>query len=216
MQHMVQKHAGQLLLPDSVGQLRCLDRAACTACGTVRSRRCRRCTLCGSDTPLRERHVGDTFQDSRQPGHQSVAPGGAVADQPSQSSRPVSPGEPLDDSPLPNCPIWDIALTERDKHLRTPRRALRTAAGTGPGGGRYKMARSAMREQGRTRTGIASLQHVKLSPMSAPGPTGERQEHLDAIVCFAGAGQRRRCFGSSTFSQSSGLQETCRQNAAFC
>ena len=30
--------------------------------------------------------------------------------------------------------------------------------------------------------------------MSAPGPTGERQEHLDAIVSFAGAGQRRRLF----------------------
>ena len=30
--------------------------------------------------------------------------------------------------------------------------------------------------------------------MSAPGPTGERQEHLDAIMSFAGAGQRRRLF----------------------
>ena len=30
--------------------------------------------------------------------------------------------------------------------------------------------------------------------MSAPRPTGERQEHLDAIVSFAGAGQRRRLF----------------------
>ena len=30
--------------------------------------------------------------------------------------------------------------------------------------------------------------------MSAPGSTGERQEHLDAIVSFAGAGQRRRLF----------------------
>ena len=29
------------------------------------------------------------------------------------------PGKPLDDSPLPNCPIRDIALTERDKHLLT-------------------------------------------------------------------------------------------------
>ena len=37
-----------------------------------------------------------------------------------------------------------------------------------------------MREQGRSKTGIASLPHVKLSPMSAPGPTGDRQEHLDA------------------------------------
>ena len=33
------------------------------------------------------------------------------------------------------------------------------------------------------------------SPISAPGgPTGERQEHLDAIVSFAGAGHRRRLF----------------------
>ena len=44
-----------------------------------------------------------------------------------------------------------------------------------------------MREQGRSKTG-----HVKLAPMRAPGPTGERQEHLDAIISFAGAGQRRR------------------------
>ena len=60
------------------------------------------------------------------------------------------------------------------------------------GGGRYKLARSAMREQGRSKTGIASLRHVKLSPTSTPGLPGERQEHLDAIVSFAGAGQRRR------------------------
>ena len=30
--------------------------------------------------------------------------------------------------------------------------------------------------------------------MSAHGPSGERQEQLDAIVSFAGAGQRRRLF----------------------
>ena len=46
------------------------------------------------------------------------------------------------------------------------------------GGNRYKLARSAMREQGRSKTGFPSLPHVKLSPMSAPGPTGERQERL--------------------------------------
>ena len=33
-----------------------------------------------------------------------------------------------------------------------------------------------MREHGRNKTGIASLPHIKLSPMSAPGPTGERKE----------------------------------------
>ena len=30
--------------------------------------------------------------------------------------------------------------------------------------------------------------------MSAPGPAGERQQHLDIIVPFAGAGQKRRLF----------------------
>ena len=35
---------------------------------------------------------------------------------------------------------------------------------------------------------------VKLAPVSAPGPAGERQEHLDAIVSFAGVGQKRRLF----------------------
>ena len=51
-----------------------------------------------------------------------------------------------------------------------------------------------MREQGRSKTGIASDPHVKLALTSAPGPTGERQEHLDAIISFAGAGQRKRLF----------------------
>ena len=31
------------------------------------------------------------------------------------------------------------------------------------------------------KTGIASLPLVRLAPRSAPGPTGERQEHLDVI-----------------------------------
>ena len=75
------EHGGQTLLPDSVGLLRCLDRAACIACGTIRPRRCRRCTLCGSDTLLRELRVGATFQDRRQPGHQDAAAGGTAGGQ---------------------------------------------------------------------------------------------------------------------------------------
>ena len=38
---------------------------------------------------------------------------------------------------------------------------------------------------------LSSLHQVKLAPMFAPGPKVERQEHLDAVVAFAGAGQRR-------------------------
>ena len=38
------------------------------------------------------------------------------------------------------------------------------------GGGRYKEARNAMIEHGRSKTGTASLLHVKLAPMSATDP----------------------------------------------
>ena len=41
---------------------------------------------------------------------------------------------------------------------------------------------------------------------------GQRQEHLDAVVSFAGASQRRRLF-RSTLSPSSGRQEICRKSA---
>ena len=36
--------------------------------------------------------------------------------------------------------------------------------------------------------------HSRYAPTSQPGSTGERQEHLDAIITFASAGQRRRLF----------------------
>ena len=81
MQQIGHKHGGQLLLPDSVGQLRRLDRAACAVCGAIRSQRCNRCGLCNSNTPLRELRVGNTFQDRRQPGHQDAAASGTAAGQ---------------------------------------------------------------------------------------------------------------------------------------
>ena len=62
------------------------------------------------------------------------------------------------------------------------------------GQGDARAAKAAMREVGRQKTGLASLPHVKIAPMSAPGPSGDRQEHLDSIVDFAGAGQRRKLF----------------------
>ena len=85
---------------------------------TISSRRCPRCNLCKSDSPLRDLAVGDIFQDRRQPGHQhATAQGSPTIHQPLQNSQPVPPGDPLDDSPLPNCPIWDVVLTEREKQL---------------------------------------------------------------------------------------------------
>ena len=90
---------------------------------------------------------------------------------------------------------WTTALIPRSVDFGTHP----TSAETGQRvfaweGGRYKAARGAMREQGRSKTGIASLPHVKCAPMGALGPVGERQEHLDAIISFAGVGKRRRLF----------------------
>ena len=62
------------------------------------------------------------------------------------------------------------------------------------GGGNFQRAKAAMCEVGRERTSMAGIPYVKLAPLSAPGPTGDRQEHLDAIIDFAGAAHRRRLF----------------------
>ena len=43
-----------------------------------------------------------------------------------------------------------------------------------------------MREQGRSRTGVASQRHAKLAPMSAPD--------MDAVISFVFAGQGKRLF----------------------
>ena len=56
-----------------------------------------------------------------------------------------------------------------------------------------------MRERGRSTTGIASLPHVKLVP--------------NAIVSFAGLGQRGVHFEVWTFSRSSGQVVICWKNA---
>ena len=93
-----------------------IDRLVCSAGQSGRS------AVAGA-TPagsirLSELKVGDKFQDRRQPGHQDTAASGAAAGQHlPQNSQPVPPGEPLDDSPLPNCPSRDVVLTDRDKQL---------------------------------------------------------------------------------------------------
>ena len=72
---MGQKHGGQTLLEDSVGQLRWLNRQACTLVQSDRSG-VARATPAGLITPLRELRVGDAFKDRRQPGHQDAAASG--------------------------------------------------------------------------------------------------------------------------------------------
>ena len=116
--HMVQEHAGQRLLPESVAQLRDLDRAACVACVTLRSRRCRRCNFCRSDTPLQDLRVGDTFS-----GPSTTRTSGCCSRWHARRSATSSelaastPGDALDDSLLPNCPTRNIVFTDRDKQL---------------------------------------------------------------------------------------------------
>ena len=106
MLHMGQKHGGQRLLSEGIGQLRHVDRGACVLCRHTVAMMQPVQFLCNSYTPLRELRVGDTTAGSL---------GMPMDPQLLQSSQPVPPGEPLDDSPLPNCPIRNIVLTDRDK-----------------------------------------------------------------------------------------------------
>ena len=98
---MFQRHGGQRLLPESVAQLR--------PCDTIRSRRCRQCTLCRSDTPFRDLRVGDIKK------HRPTArfPITSLLRARSQCHQVTS----FDDGPLPNCPIRDTILTEKDTQV---------------------------------------------------------------------------------------------------
>ena len=82
------------------------------------------------------------------------------------------------------------------------------------GGVRYKAARRAVREQGRSKTGVASLPHVKRAPMSALVSCRRSQEYQDAIISFWRVGQRRRLFRGldiRTVKRATGdLSEKCR------
>ena len=93
--------------------------------------------------------------------------------------------------------LWTEALipVSQATHAAHPNEAERTdAVGRAWGKGELRVARTEMKEVTRQRTGMAALPSVRLAPLSAPGPSGERQEHLDTICSFAGAGHRRRLF----------------------
>ena len=65
MVHMSQKHRGQTLTPESVAQLRQLDRAACVICSTIQSRPGNHCNHCRANAATLETVVGNIFQDWR-------------------------------------------------------------------------------------------------------------------------------------------------------
>ena len=53
-------------------------------------------------------------------------------------------------------------------------------------------AREALRQAGKRPGGPPKIPWAHLSPLTAPGPSGERQEHLDDVMEAAGPRQRRR------------------------
>ena len=87
---------------------------------------------------------------------------------------------------IPRSGRGDVACSTADE--------IRRARELAWGGGDFARANTAMKEAGRQRNGQASLPHVRIAPMCATGPSGERQGHLDDIVKFAGVRQRRRLF----------------------
>ena len=59
------------------------------------------------------------------------------------------------------------------------------------GAGDVKSAQTEMRQAGKPAGGRPGIPWVRLPPLSAPGPSGERPEHLEDIINSSGASQRR-------------------------
>ena len=98
MLHMFQKHGGQQLVQESVAQLRNLDRAACVARDTVRSRRCRRCNFCVvCDTFHGPSNTGTPGCSARRLAHRSSTSSELVEGAP----RRLPPRQPASELPHP-------------------------------------------------------------------------------------------------------------------
>jgi hypothetical protein len=100
----------------------------------------------------------------------------------------IAPGTPAERSQ------WTAELIPRsaadDPLTRTTEsEAAKTCAW---GGGDYQRARTEMRAAGKQPDGLPCIPWVRLAPLSAPGPSGDRQEHLDDVMQSAGASQKRR------------------------
>ena len=71
-----------------------------------------------------------------------------------------------------------------------------------------------MRQAARSGDNQPGLPWVRLAPLSAPGPSGDRQEHLDDIMKSAGASQKRRlvrCLDDLTVRWATGnVPDSCR------
>ncbi len=82
------------------------------------------------------------------------------------------------------------------------------------GAGDVRVARTEMRNAGQQLGGNPSIPWVRLAPLSAPGPSGDRQEHLDDVLNCAGVSCRRkltRCLDELTVRWASNkLPATCR------
>ena len=60
------------------------------------------------------------------------------------------------------------------------------------GAGDAQEARRELRQASRSPDGLPGIPWARLPPYAAPGPTGERQEHLDDILRSCGASHRRK------------------------
>ncbi len=90
---------------------------------------------------------------------------------------------------------WTTRLIPRSEVRGDPctREAERAAAqDCAWGKGDMRQARKEMREAGKRPGSHAGIPVVKLAPWSAPGPSGDRQEHVDDMYRGCTPGQRRR------------------------
>ena len=150
---------------------------------------------------LRKRHSSlRALRWGRQPGRQDAAATSMAAGQQlPQSSQPVPPAEPLDDSPLPNCPC---------SRRRSDRAGQAIPHRPSPGLG----------------DGTPSVRGLSIRYGLGRKPGRSREwspvlgfDLLDAIVSFAGVGQKGRLFPDlDTLTIKWATGRTCRKSVASC
>lgn len=89
---------------------------------------------------------------------------------------------------------WAADLIPRSENqcARSTRSESLAASSAAWGQGNADQAKREMREAGRTPGSRAQIPWAKLAPLSAPGPSGDRQEYLDDMLNGCGARSRRR------------------------
>ena len=105
-----------MLLAENIAQLCQRDMGASVGCGIIRSTRATHGNTCRGDRPTLA-FEEDIFQDNRQSGHQEAALAAGSASRPAGFQTSTPSGDPLDEHPVRERPVRQIAFDQNDVAL---------------------------------------------------------------------------------------------------